>query len=80
MTIEQFTQFMGWCLLLNVIFLLITTIGFKLGRQKVVEIHSRMFGVEAAELSKIYFTYLANYKLLIMVFILIPYIALLIMV
>ena len=79
MTVEQLTHFFGWCLLINAIFLLITTVGFKLAGQRVVEIHSQMFGVESSELPKIYFNYLANYKLLVMVFNLVPFIALLIL-
>ena len=79
MTIEQLTVLLGWCTLLNAIFLIVTTIGFKLAGNKVVEIHGRMFGVDTAELSKIYFTYLANFKMLVILFNLVPYIALLIM-
>ncbi len=79
MTIEQMTHFFGWCLLINSVVLLITTVGFKLARKKVVDIHSQMFGVESSELSKIYFKYLANYKLLVIVFNLVPFITLLIL-
>ena len=78
MTIEQITVLLGWCTLLNAIILIITTIGLKLAGNKVIEIHGRMFGVDTAELSKIYFTYLANFKMLVILFNLVPYIALLI--
>ena len=41
--------------------------------------HGKMFGLSEADLSRQYFQYVANYKIAIVVFNLVPYIALVLM-
>jgi hypothetical protein len=48
-------------------------------RGTISKIHGNMFGLEEAELSRAYFQYLAQYKILLFVFNLMPYLALRIM-
>jgi hypothetical protein len=48
-------------------------------RSWVVSFHSKMSGVDEADLPKIYFEYLGNFKILIFVFNLVPYLALRVM-
>ena len=79
MSTESFAAFLGWSFLINTFILLLTTAAIVSLREKVVKIHSRMFGVSEDDLTKAYFHYLANYKLLILVLNLAPYIALKIM-
>lgn len=79
MSIEALTTFLGWSFLINTFILLLTTAAVVPLREKVVKIHSRMFGVSEDDLTKAYFHYLANYKLLILVLNLEPYLALKIM-
>ena len=79
MSIESLTELLGWSFLINTFILLLTTAAVVSLREKVVKIHSRMFGVSEADLTKAYFHYLANYKLLILVLNLAPYLALKIM-
>jgi hypothetical protein len=45
-------------------------------RGAISRIHGKMFGLEAADLSRAYFQYIAQYKVAIIVFSLTPYIAL----
>jgi len=45
-------------------------------RGSIGSIHASMFKLEQEDLSKAYFRYLANYKILVIVFNLVPYLAL----
>jgi len=45
-------------------------------RRMMVRVHGSMFAMDEQALSKAYFGYLAHYKLLVLVFNLVPYIAL----
>ena len=79
MTITQITEFLGWALVLNIGFLLVATVLLVSMKSILISIHSKMFGISESELSIIYFKYLANYKMLSLIFIVFPYVALKIM-
>jgi len=76
MTIEQFTAFLGWCTLINVVLLALAAVGILTLKGTIAGIHSRMFGVDEAKLPDFYFAYLGNYKIAVLVLNLVPYIAL----
>jgi len=78
-SIETIREFLGWCLAINIGVLFISTIMLIVMRGWVVKIHASMTGVGEAELPRIYLEFLGNYKILIFVFNLVPYIALRIM-
>ena len=75
-TIEELREFFGWCSVINISILILSTIMLTVMRSWVVSFHARMSGVDEADLPKIYFEYLGNYKILIFVFNLVPYLAL----
>ncbi|MFW5450350.1 MAG: DUF6868 family protein [Methylophagaceae bacterium] len=78
-TLETLTTFFGWCSVINIAILLLTTLllmGFK---DLVSAIHSKMFGIKQQGIPLIYFNYLGNYKIAIFIFSLVPYLALKIM-
>lgn len=75
-TLDTLTAFFGWTLVINVTFLLFSTIGVVSARGFISRIHGGMFGLESADLSRAYFQYLAQYKIAIIIFSLTPYIAL----
>lgn len=76
MTLDQFTVFLGWCTVLNIGLLIISSGFLILGGSIIRPIHSRVLGLGDAELNKLYVSFLAFYKILIFVFNLIPYLAL----
>ena len=76
MTIDQLTQFLGWCTLINLVFIVLTSILLVLFRASIGRIHQRLTGVSEPGLYRIYFQYLAAYKILFLVFNLVPYMAL----
>ncbi len=64
---------------INFLILVISTVGVVMLTQEMKVIHSQMFHVPSDELSQIYLEYLAWYKLLWMIFNLVPYISLRVM-
>lgn len=77
--IDTLTTFLGWCSVINIGVLVLSTIILMIMREPIVGIHSRLFGLNPAELPATYFQYLGNYKIAIFIFNLVPYIALKVM-
>ena len=75
-TLHELTVFLGWSSLINIVLLLFSTLMVAICRDWAVNMHSKMFGLDPAELPKMYFEYLGQYKVLILVFNLVPYITL----
>ncbi|MEN8727560.1 MAG: DUF6868 family protein [Sulfurovum sp.] len=78
-TLQTLTEFLGWASVINISILLISSISLILMRESIMRIHSKMFGLDDTHLSRAYFQYLAQYKIAIFIFNLVPYIALKIM-
>ena len=75
-TIETLIEFLGWSTLINFTFLLITTLAIMFFREPVIKIHAELFDLNKEDLGRAYFNYVALYKILIIMFNLVPYIAL----
>ena len=69
------TTFLGWCSIINISILFLSTVALGLVRKPVARIHSKIFGVSESDLPSAYMQYLGNYKIMIIVFNLVPYIA-----
>ncbi|MDJ0940342.1 MAG: hypothetical protein QNJ00_11325 [Woeseiaceae bacterium] len=76
MSMDTLTTFFGWTVVINVAVLAFSAIGVIATRGFISRIHGRMFGLESADLSRAYFQYLAQYKIAVIVFSLVPYISL----
>ena len=70
------TEFLGWCSIINISILFLSTVALVLVRKPVSSIHSKMFGVSESDLPLTYMQYLGNYKIAIIVLNIVPYIAL----
>ncbi|WP_322628688.1 DUF6868 family protein [Halothiobacillus sp.] len=79
MTLAALTTFFGWASLINIAMLILTFILLTLGRSQIIPLHARLLQVPETELPRIYLTFLGQYKLLIVVFNLVPYMALTLM-
>lgn len=73
------TGFFGWMTVINVVILALAGIMVMVARDWMIGMHSRMMGIDSAQLPRLYFQYLANFKIAALVFSLTPYIALKIM-
>ncbi len=74
--LETFRAFFGWCTAINFGLLMVTTIVLTSMRGLLFKIHTRLFGLDEAYWSRAYVQYLSQYKIAIIVFNLVPYIAL----
>lgn len=79
-SMETLTAFLGWCTLINMGMLMFASLVLMYARAPISKIHGSMFKLDDTDLSRAYFQYLAQYKILIFVFNLMPYLALRIMV
>ena len=79
MNIEATTEFLGWCTVINVGLLVLAAFAMMTMRRFMIKVHSTMFNLSEENLSRAYFQYLAMYKIAIIVFNLVPYIALKVM-
>ncbi len=78
-TISQLTELLGWASVINIAYLLLATLILIFMRGTISSIHSKMLDIEEKELSSKYFDFLSIYKIVTLVFIVAPYIALKIM-
>ena len=78
-TMEALRSFFAWCSVINIAVLIFSSIFMVLMRGVASRIHARMFNLEESDISRAYFQFLAQYKLLIFVFSIVPYFALRIM-
>ncbi len=78
-TISQLTELLGWASVINVGYLFLATLILMFMRGTVSSIHSKMLDMDEKELSSKYFDFLSNYKIVTLVFMVAPYIALKIM-
>lgn len=79
MDMNALTLFLGWCSVINIGVLLVSTIALVATRGPVSVIHSKLFGVNQSDLAPLYMQYLGNYKIATIILNIVPYIALKIM-
>jgi hypothetical protein len=78
-TISQLTELLGWASIINIAYLLLATLIFMFMRGTISSIHKKMFDINENELGSKYFDFLSIYKIVTLVFMVAPYIALKIM-
>jgi len=79
MDLNQLTTFLGWCTVINMGILAFTAIFLFVFKGFVIDLHSKLTGVSVTKLPALYFSYMANYKIGILIFSFVPYLALKIM-
>ena len=79
MTVEMVRAALGWCSVINIGFLMFSSILLIAIRGTASRIHGKMFNLDEKYLSQAYFQWLAQYKIAIIVFNVVPYFALKVM-
>ncbi|PKF55464.1 DUF6868 family protein [Alteromonadales bacterium alter-6D02] len=74
--VNQMTVFLGWCTVINIGILSLTSLFLFVFKDFVMKVHEKITGVSSLTLPTLYFSYLANYKLAILMLNITPYIAL----
>jgi hypothetical protein len=78
--LQTMIAFFGWCAVLNIGFLLFTAIWLIVFRDFTKSIHSAILGVDQDSLDVIYFQFMGNLKIAVIVLNVVPYLALKMMV
>lgn len=78
MDLDVLKNFVGWMSVLNLGFLLFTTLMFVMFKPTVMILHRKFFNLTVEQFNLVYFCFLAIYKLLTLVFCVVPYFALVI--
>jgi hypothetical protein len=76
MTLEILRDALGWCTILNWILLAWWLLFFKLGHDWIYRLHNRWFKLSVEKFDAIHYCGMALYKTAIIMFNLIPYLAL----
>ena len=76
MSIEQLTQFLGWCAVLNIALLLWWVFFMTFAHDWVYKFHSKWFYLEQQSFDTVHYAGIAFYKLSIILFNIAPYFAL----
>ncbi len=75
MDLDRLQDFLLWSLLVNAGIYIISLVGVLSLRRFMCKIHAKLFGVSEETSNKVMYQYLAVYKLLLIVFNLVPWIA-----
>ena len=78
-TVATLTELLGWSSIINICMLIAASLAVMLMRDSMIKLHGKMFGLDTTDLTRAYFQYIAQYKIAILVFNIVPYIALKIM-
>jgi hypothetical protein len=78
MDLQILTQFFMWCTIINVVLVIGTALIWLFGADFVYKMHGRFFPMPRETFNAIFYTFIGIYKLLVYVFSLVPWIALLI--
>ncbi len=74
-SLDSVQAFLGWCTVINMSMLVFGSVSLVTMRGMIAPLHSAMFGLDERDLARAYFRWLAQYKIAIFVFNLVPYIA-----
>jgi hypothetical protein len=75
-SMQAIREVLGWSTVLNLGLLVFSSLVLIIAGSSIKRLHARMFDLAEADLSRAYFQYLAQYKIAILVFNLVPYLAL----
>ena len=76
MELEFLIHFLGWMTLVNGVILIFSTLFLWLARDWAMNLHAAMTGVDRIDLPVLYFSYLGNFKIAVIVLNLVPYLVL----
>lgn len=77
MSLEQLTEFFKWATIIGLSFYVFTALMIILAKDFIVRMHSKMFHLEKQTLILVLYSFLGGFKILLLLFILVPYLALL---
>lgn len=79
MNIDQTTEFFKWLTIINVVLFVLNVILILILRRIICKMHGKMFGLSEENISIVLYGWLGLYKVMIVVFNIVPFVALIIM-
>lgn len=76
MTANELTELLGWASIINSGYLLVSTVTIVFCKDWITRVHSQLFNIEKSKLMPIYFNFLSTYKVVTIVFCIVPYLSL----
>jgi hypothetical protein len=76
MNIEILSNFLFWCAVVNYSILIVWFAAFSLARERIYAIHGKWYPISSEQFNAVNYAGAAVYKILVLVFNLVPYIAL----
>jgi len=76
MSMAELTTFFGWMCAINIGILLFSTFMIMGLKNWAARLHSKMFGLSEVEVRRFFYLYLAGFKIVVIVFSLTPWLAL----
>ena len=77
MNIDQLTEFFKWMTIISILLLLFSSMIVIMLKNVIFKFHGKLFNIKEEHMSLMAYGYLGIFKVLIIVFILVPYISLL---
>ncbi len=78
-SVDALIMFLGWSTVINFSLMVLVAVILVVFRDTISVLHAKMYGLEQADVLRMYFAYLGNYKIAIFMLNLVPYIVLKIM-
>jgi len=79
MNIDQLTDLFKWMSIINIVLLCLSTLIVIALKSWMINLHSKLFGVTESQISISAYAYLGAFKVLVLVFNIVPYFALLLL-
>ncbi len=79
MNLDLLTDFFKWMTIINVSVFLVISVLIMLFKNMIGKLHSKLFGIKEEDVAKMTYGFLALFKLLISIFVIIPYLSLLLL-
>ena len=78
MNIDQITELFKWMTIINVVVLILSSVLVMALKKVIWRIHGRIFGITEDKVAAMAYGYLGVYRLLVLVFNIVPYVSLVI--
>ena len=77
MNLDQLTEFFKWMTIINIVLLVLSSVTTMILKNVMCKKHSKLFGIKEESVALVAYGYLGRYKVLVLVFNIVPYISLL---
>ena len=77
MNLDQLTEFFKWMTIINIVLLVLSSVLIMILKNVMCKMHGKLFGIKEDGVALVAYGYLGMYRVLVIVFNIVPYISLL---